>query len=65
MSFAQSPSRGAHCAVEKSTLPKIGYKLCSEEQSPQELIAYARRAEEVGFDFAMISDHFHPWIERR
>ena len=33
---------------------KIGYKLCGEEQSPQELIDCARRAEEVGFDFAMI-----------
>ena len=30
---------------------KIGYKLCGEEQSTQELIAGARRAEEVGFDF--------------
>ena len=44
---------------------KIGYKLCGEEQSPQELIACARRAEEVGFDFAMISDHYHPWIDRQ
>ena len=44
---------------------KIGYKLCGEEQSPQELIDCARRAEEVGFDFAMISDHYHPWIDRQ
>src|SRR5215475_2238465 len=42
-------------------MPVIGYKLCGEEQSPQELIDCARRAEEVGFDFAMISDHYHPW----
>src|SRR5262245_43099048 len=41
-------------------MPEIGYKLCSEEQSPQERIDCARRAEEVGFDFAMISDHYHP-----
>jgi coenzyme F420-dependent glucose-6-phosphate dehydrogenase len=46
-------------------MPEIGYKLCSEEQSPQELIVCARRAEEAGFDFAMISDHFHPWIDRQ
>src|SRR5262245_19273222 len=65
MSFAQSPSRGAHCAVERSALPKIGYKLCGEEQSPQELIAYGRRAEEFGFEVAMISDHFQPWIDRQ
>jgi len=31
-------------------MPEIDYKLCSEEQSPQELIDCARRAEEVGFD---------------
>jgi G6PDH family F420-dependent oxidoreductase len=65
MWFAQSPSQGDRRAAERSTVPKIGYKLCSEEQSPQELIAYSRRAEEVGFDFAMISDHYHPWIDRQ
>ena len=41
----------------------IGYKLCSEEQTPQELIECARRAEEAGFSFAMISDHYHPWTD--
>ena len=46
-------------------MPEIGYKLCSEEQSPQELIDCARRAEEVEFDFAMISDHYHPWIDQQ
>jgi coenzyme F420-dependent glucose-6-phosphate dehydrogenase len=44
---------------------EIGYKLCSEEQSPSELIQYAVRAEEAGFDFAMISDHYHPWIDKQ
>jgi len=44
---------------------KIGYKLCGEEQSPQELIDCARRAEKVGFDFAMISDHYRPLIDRQ
>lgn len=43
----------------------LGYKLCSEEQSPRELIECAQRAEETGFEFAMISDHFHPWIDRQ
>jgi hypothetical protein len=32
---------------------------------PRDLVAYARRAEEAGFPFAMISDHFHPWVERQ
>jgi coenzyme F420-dependent glucose-6-phosphate dehydrogenase len=44
---------------------QVGYKLCSEEQSPRELVECARRAEEIGFNFAMISDHFHPWIDRQ
>lgn len=42
---------------------KIGYKLSSEEHRPQDLVDQARRAEQCGFSFAMISDHFHPWIE--
>jgi coenzyme F420-dependent glucose-6-phosphate dehydrogenase len=42
---------------------EIGYKLSSEEHPPNDLIAQARRAEGCGFSFAMISDHFHPWID--
>ena len=42
---------------------QIGFKLCSEERDPRGLIDDARRAEEAGFDFAAISDHFHPWID--
>jgi G6PDH family F420-dependent oxidoreductase len=44
---------------------EVGYKLCSEEHSPDQLIRYARRAEQAGFSFAMISDHFHPWTDRQ
>lgn len=44
---------------------EIGYKLCSEEQSPEDLIHCAHRAEEAGFDFAMISDHYHPWVDKQ
>jgi G6PDH family F420-dependent oxidoreductase len=44
---------------------RIGYALSSEERTPLELVRYARRAEEVGFEFALISDHFHPWIDRQ
>ncbi len=42
---------------------QIGYKLCSEERDPLGLVDDARRAEEAGFDFAAISDHYHPWID--
>jgi len=44
---------------------EFGYKLCSEEHSPNDLVHYAALAEKVGFSFAMISDHFHPWIDRQ
>jgi G6PDH family F420-dependent oxidoreductase len=43
----------------------LGYKLSSEEHAPNDLITYARRAEDAGFTFGMISDHFHPWIDRQ
>lgn len=35
----------------------------SEEHGPAALVANACRAEEAGFDFLSISDHFHPWLE--
>jgi coenzyme F420-dependent glucose-6-phosphate dehydrogenase len=41
---------------------KIGYKLSSEEFGPLDLVCFAKQAEDAGFDFAMISDHYHPWI---
>ncbi|TMD42706.1 MAG: TIGR03557 family F420-dependent LLM class oxidoreductase [Chloroflexi bacterium] len=44
---------------------ELGYSLSSEEHGPKELVAQARQAEEVGFSFALISDHFHPWTERQ
>jgi coenzyme F420-dependent glucose-6-phosphate dehydrogenase len=46
-------------------MPRIGYGLSSEEFGPAELVAQARLAEQVGFDFAMISDHYHPWTHRQ
>jgi G6PDH family F420-dependent oxidoreductase len=42
---------------------QIGYTLSSEEFGPRDLVRFAERAEEVGFDFACISDHFHPWVD--
>ncbi|ELY87783.1 G6PDH family F420-dependent oxidoreductase [Natrialba hulunbeirensis JCM 10989] len=43
-------------------MTQFGYTLSSEEHGPTELVEYARRAEEIGFDFVSISDHFHPWV---
>ena len=44
---------------------KLGYKLMSEEHGPSNLVHNAQRAEQAGFDFAAISDHFSPWIEEQ
>ncbi|HYP28413.1 MAG TPA: TIGR03557 family F420-dependent LLM class oxidoreductase [Blastocatellia bacterium] len=44
---------------------EIGYALSSEEHAPNDLVRYARMAEETGFTFALISDHYHPWVDRQ
>jgi G6PDH family F420-dependent oxidoreductase len=43
----------------------IGYALSSEEHDPRALVRYAQHAEESGFAFALVSDHFHPWVDRQ
>lgn len=43
----------------------IGYTLSCEEFGPRALTAQAVRAERAGFEFAGISDHYHPWIDRQ
>jgi coenzyme F420-dependent glucose-6-phosphate dehydrogenase len=42
---------------------EFGYALSSEEHAPNDLVRYARMAEEIGFTFALISDHYHPWLD--
>lgn len=44
---------------------QIGYALSSEEHTPADLVRHASLAEEAGFPFALISDHYHPWIDRQ
>lgn len=41
---------------------EVGYWLSSEEHSPRDLVAFAARAEQMGYTSALISDHFHPWV---
>jgi glucose-6-phosphate dehydrogenase (coenzyme-F420) len=40
---------------------RIGYKASAEQFGPRELVEYAVRAEKVGLDSAVVSDHFLPW----
>jgi coenzyme F420-dependent glucose-6-phosphate dehydrogenase len=40
----------------------IGYHASHEQFGPVELLSYVQAAERAGFDAAMCSDHFHPWL---
>jgi G6PDH family F420-dependent oxidoreductase len=42
---------------------QIGYKLATEAFAPRDIVDAARRAEDAGFDFVELSDHFHPWLD--
>jgi coenzyme F420-dependent glucose-6-phosphate dehydrogenase len=42
---------------------RYGYALSSEEHRPVDLIRNAAAAEAAGFEFALISDHYHPWVD--
>src|SRR5438046_2375991 len=42
---------------------ELGYTLSSEEHDPLALVRNAQAAEEAGFEFLTISDHFHPWTD--
>ena len=44
-------------------MPELGYSLSSEEHGPSNLVRFAEAAENAGFTYALISDHFHPWID--
>jgi G6PDH family F420-dependent oxidoreductase len=42
---------------------KYGYTLFCEMNPATKLLKQAQLAERAGFDFLVISDHFHPWIK--
>lgn len=42
---------------------RFGYALSSEEHRTADLVRNAALAEESGFEFALISDHYHPWVD--
>jgi G6PDH family F420-dependent oxidoreductase len=46
-------------------MTELGYALSSEEHSPNDLVRHAKAAEDAGFSFALISDHYHPWVDRQ
>src|SRR5688500_17815389 len=50
---------------DEHLMVELGYALSSEEHTPNDLVKYAQRAEVVGFTFALISDHYHPWLDQQ
>jgi G6PDH family F420-dependent oxidoreductase len=40
-----------------------GYTMMGEQSSPRDLVDDVVGAETAGFDFAVISDHYFPWLE--
>ena len=43
-------------------MTNFGYTLMTEQTGPRELVGHAVRAEEAGFDFEVMSDHYFPWL---
>jgi G6PDH family F420-dependent oxidoreductase len=41
----------------------IGYTMMCEQAGPKQLVRDVMLAEEAGFDFAVISDHYSPWLD--
>ena len=43
-------------------MTRFGYTLMTEQSGPKDLVSYAVDAERAGFDFAVSSDHYFPWL---
>ena len=41
----------------------IGYTMMCEQAGPKQLVRDVAVAEQAGFDFAVISDHYFPWLD--
>jgi coenzyme F420-dependent glucose-6-phosphate dehydrogenase len=46
-------------------MPEFGCAISAEEHRPNDLVKYAKFAEDAGFSYALVSDHFHPWIDKQ
>jgi G6PDH family F420-dependent oxidoreductase len=44
-------------------MTEIGYTMMTEQSGPRQLVDDLVRAEAAGFDFAVISDHYFPWLD--
>ncbi|MCP2324513.1 G6PDH family F420-dependent oxidoreductase [Hamadaea flava] len=46
-------------------MPEIGYTLMGEQSPPRQLVDDAVAAERAGFDYAVCSDHYYPWLSEQ
>ena len=46
----------------RGRMTRYGFHASHEQHSPDRLLAHVRAAESAGFEAAMCSDHFHPWL---
>src|SRR3977135_1962989 len=49
----------------RSAMTLIGYTMMCEQAGPKQLVRDVVLAEEAGFDFAVISDHYFPWLDEQ
>jgi G6PDH family F420-dependent oxidoreductase len=43
----------------------FGYTMMTEQCPPDQLVTDLQKAENAGFDFSVISDHYQPWLEEQ
>jgi G6PDH family F420-dependent oxidoreductase len=46
-------------------MTRFGYTLMTEQAGPLDLVRHASGAERAGFDFAVMSDHYFPWLDEQ
>jgi G6PDH family F420-dependent oxidoreductase len=44
---------------------QFGYTLMTEQAGPADLVRHAAGAENAGFEFEVMSDHFFPWLDEQ
>src|SRR3954470_10053335 len=42
---------------------QLGYTMMTEQAGPKDLVGHVVAAEQAGFDFAVSSDHYFPWLD--
>ncbi|OLT47072.1 LLM class F420-dependent oxidoreductase [Saccharomonospora sp. CUA-673] len=44
---------------------RFGYTLLTEQTGPKQLVTDAAKAEQAGFSFEVMSDHYSPWLDEQ